>query len=102
MAENDTYQLLGLGLASKRLVTGDQAVYERLVRKKLMLVIVALDAGLATQDRFHRAAERFSVKLVRFGNKERLGACLGQAPRAVVGVIDLSLADALLNKIQSG
>lgn len=69
------------------------AAVENSIKKGLAkLVLVAGDAALNTQERFHDFSVRHNIPVVTLVNKQTLGAALGREETAVVAVEDEGFA----------
>lgn len=88
--------LLGLGQRAGKVVSGDQACRAACERRELALIILSEDAGPSTRKRFVQLGELHGVDALVWGRKEWIGEALGKPPRAVAGVRDRALADAIL------
>lgn len=102
MSATRAKNLLGLAQRGGRLVSGDAAVHDALRRRRAALLIIAADAGPATQRTFRQLSERRSVPCLVAYNKAELGRVLGRSPRAVVAVTDPGLAKGLMELLHDG
>ncbi len=97
---NKVYNYLGLAQRAGRVVSGEQAVGGSLTRKKIFLVLIAIDASSNTRSRFISLAQRHGVKYEIFGEKSLLGHAIGKSPRAVVGILDRNFANVIQTQIE--
>jgi len=95
-------QLLGLGQRAGQVVSGNFVVRVKIRKRETRLVIVAADAAGQTAKDFQRFARGTGIPVVVYGRKAELGAALGRPPRAVVAVLDESLAARILKLIEGG
>lgn len=90
MASARLVGLLGLALRSRALAIGRTACRRAAARGRLYLVIVARDAGKSIERDAGMSAAR--QRLRSDLDKVQLGALLGRASVAVVGLMDENLA----------
>lgn len=89
--------LLHSGSGARRLVMGNDAVLEALGLGRVHLVIAASDsAGL---ERYSMLAAGAGVRFRQLGDKAQLGIMLGRVPTGVVGVLEASLAKAIIRAL---
>lgn len=91
--------VLGFAQAAGKLASGEAAGERALRRGRARLVLVAADAGRTTTNRIVRLAEAKGVDWLRWGDKENLGAWIGERPRAVIAVCDPHFARLLRRAI---
>jgi len=63
------------------------------------MVLLAGDAGTATERYFRRLCREKGVPLWQAGTKEELGSAIGKSPRAVLAVTGESFARALQKNV---
>ncbi|WP_334110489.1 L7Ae/L30e/S12e/Gadd45 family ribosomal protein [Thermodesulfitimonas autotrophica] len=102
MPAKNIVQLLGLGQRAGQVVSGNFVVRVKIRKRETRLVIVAADAAGQTAKDFQRFARGTGIPVVVYGRKAELGAALGRPPRAVVAVLDESLAARILKLIEGG
>lgn len=102
MPAKNIVQLLGLGQRAGQVVSGNFVVRVKIRKREARLVIVAADAAGQTAKDFQRFARGTGIPVVVYGRKAELGAALGRPPRAVVAVLDESLAARILKLIEGG
>lgn len=99
-AQSKFKALLGLGYRAGKVISGNRAVWTALVKQKVSLLILAKDASIRTQNEFCRMSEKMATTWIFIENKEVLGACTGQSPRAVLAITDQQLAKAILQAVR--
>jgi len=92
--------LLGLGFCGSKVITGTEAVWSALENRRVWLVILARDAAERTKMDFSKLSEKVGVPWIMLSEKEVLGYCTGQSPRAVLAVTDKQMASAILKVVQ--
>lgn len=84
--------MLGFAQKAGKIVSGDQAVLEKIKRGRVKLVIIAADAAENTRDKLSATAGRENVPCRVIGNKIQLGGAVGKSPRAAVAIMDPGFA----------
>ena len=85
--------LLSIGLKSGQVLVGAHAAGEALLRKRVLLLVIAADTASRTERRLLRHSD--SVPVIRVVDKTRLGTWLGRHTAASAAVIDEGLASKL-------
>jgi ribosomal protein L7Ae-like RNA K-turn-binding protein len=80
------YQMLGLAMRARALVTGDEACLVAIRSGTAKLTILAGDAGPNTTKKYKDKCTFYHVPILQVGSKERLGAMIGKRERAVIVV----------------
>lgn len=94
--------VLGFAQAAGKLASGEVACERAVRRGQARLVLVAADAGRTTAKRMARLAEDYRVPCLRWGEKDSLGAWIGERPRAVIAVCDSRFARMLRSAVAAG
>ncbi len=94
------FSYLGLAQRAGKLVSGEGAVESAVRRGKVHLLIVAQDASLNTKAKFVNMARHRQIKYVLVGDKASLGAAVGKAQRAVIGVLDQGFASLIQGMVE--
>ncbi|MGI6648242.1 MAG: L7Ae/L30e/S12e/Gadd45 family ribosomal protein [Bacillota bacterium] len=92
--------LIGLGFRAGKVITGTEAVWSVLKKKRAYLVVVAEDASVRTKAEFLRACEEIGIPCIVLSKKEVLASCTGQSPRAVLAITDQQMARAVLRVVR--
>ena len=88
--------MLGLARRAGKTASG-QFQAENAVRSgKAKLVILAADASGNTKKHFRDMCSFRHIPCLVFGDKEKIGRCLGQEARSVAALTEISFADAIL------
>lgn len=90
------YSMLGLAQKAGKLVSGDEGCEITIKSKKCYLVIVAKDATERTKKKFKNICNFRKIKIIEFGEKERIGKHIGKGIRSIIALIDINFA----NKIE--
>lgn len=94
--------LLGMARRAGAVVIGEESLMEANQNHKLRLVLLAGDAGDTTARRIRRLESEKLPVVTLPDEKADLGASIGFASAAAVGVTDLGFASAILNKLAAG
>ncbi len=99
---NKVYGLLGICSKAGKLISGTDIILENLVKKKVSLVIIAEDASEKTIKNMKYYCEKENVELLIYGNIDENSKSIGKHNRAVIGILDKKLADAIQKVIHGG
>ena len=98
-------KILGyIGLARKagKIFFGSQSCEDAILRKKIKLIIVAEDAADRTKRNFEMLCSNNHIPFETFGKIIEISKCIGQNNKAIIGIKDKNLADAILKIINGG
>ena len=99
MVDNKVYGLLGISAKAGKIVSGTDAVLEELARKKIKLVIVAEDTSEKSQKNIKFFCEKENVEMIVFGDIHSNSKSIGKQNRAIIGIKDEKLAEAVKQRI---
>ena len=99
--EAKIYSFLGLAQRAGKLVSGDDSTMLDIKKSRVKLVIVAEDASNNTKKLFKDKTSFRNIACVTYSTKLQLGLAIGKAPRAVMGIKDVSFADKVLELIEN-
>ncbi len=99
---NKVYGLLGICSKAGKLISGTDIILENLAKKKVNLVIVAEDASEKTIKNIKYYCEKENVELFIYGNIMENSKAIGKHNRAIIGILDKNLADAIRKVIHGG
>ena len=80
--------LIGLSMKAGKIASGEFAVEKAVKQGTAHLVILAEDASGNTEKKFRNMCSYYRVPLVRFLDKESLGAAIGRDYRACAAVLE--------------
>jgi ribosomal protein L7Ae-like RNA K-turn-binding protein len=86
--EQRLLDLIGLAARAGRLVSGTDAVRQGVREGKVMLVLLAADASPTQHDKLRPLLEARSIRYHLLLSREQMGAAIGRAPVAAVGLTD--------------
>lgn len=99
---NKVYGLLGIASKAGKVISGTDIILEKLSRKKVNLVIIAEDASEKTIKNMKYYCEKENVKVIIYGNILENSKAIGKNNRAIIGIIDNNLAEAIKKLIHGG
>ncbi len=102
MLINKVYGLLGISAKAGKLISGTDIILEHMAKKKVNLVIIAEDASEKTIKNMKYYCEKENVKLIVYGSIVENSKSIGKHNRAVIGILDKSLADSIEKVIHGG
>lgn len=85
-------RLLGLGLRGRLVTVGVDRTREAAFKGGLRLAVVAADASVNSRDKVVPLLTARGITMIETDSAELLGAAVGRAATAVVGVLDAKLA----------
>ncbi len=91
--------MLGMARKAGAVVIGEEAVTEGVLEHKIRLILVASDAGDTTAERISRLESDKLPVIPLNEDKQTLGAAVGFAKVAAVGICDLGFAAAIAAKL---
>ena len=91
--------LLGLARRAGRICWQEEANLAAIRSGKAKLLLLAADAGQATEKRYRDKSRHYHVPVVIFADKATLGRALGTSPRAAVTVLDKGFASLISREI---
>ena len=93
--------LLGFAQKAGKLAAGEAAVENFLKKGRLKLVLLSEELSQNKQADWQKQAETYEIAWVCVDiTKIELGTAVGLSPRGIVGVMDQSMAEAIMKKIQ--
>jgi len=97
---DNVYNFIGLAMKAGKIVSGEESCEKAIKSGKALLVIVSEDASANTEKRFKNACLHNRISFYTFGEKERLGKCIGKSMRSVIAVTDENFSGRLIKLIQ--
>lgn len=102
MIESKVYGLLGLSMKAGKITFGTESCLDMLYKKKIKLLIVAKDSSERTIRHFKQKGEEYQVPFYLFGSKDELSKAIGRTNKAVLGIKDKNLANAIKRILDGG
>ena len=99
---NKVYGLLGISSKAGKVVSGTEAVEEGILKRNIKLVIVAKDASEKTIQNIKLLCDKKKITLLIFGTVFDNSKSIGKVNRAVIGIKDKNLSEAIKKLITGG
>lgn len=96
---NKVYGLLGISAKAGKIVAGNDLVIEEMSKNKVKLVIIATDASEKTIKNIIYYCEKYNIKNMLYGTIDELSKSIGKHNKAIIGIEDQNLAEALKKQI---
>lgn len=101
MATDRVLSMLGIAAKAGSVVSGEFSTEKAVKSGKAYLVIVAEEASANTRKHFTDMTAFYRVPCYFYGDKERLGGCIGKEFRASLAITDENLARAVEDKLKA-
>ena len=95
------FSLLGMARKAGQLSYHEEANLSAIRSGRAKLLLLAVDAGAATEKKYINKCTSYRVPLVRVTDRTALGLALGTAPRSAVAVLDNGFAKRLKELFES-
>ena len=99
---NKIYGLLGITAKAGKMLSGTDLVLEEMAKKHVELVIVAEDTSEKTIKNIKYYCDKENVEMIIFGTIFDNSRAIGKHNKAVIGIKDKNLADAIKKEIHGG
>jgi len=94
--------LLGITAKAGKMLSGTDLVLEEMAKKHVELVIIASDASEKTIKNMKYYCEKENVEMIIYGTIFDNSKAIGKHNKAVIGIKDKNLADAIKKEIHGG
>ena len=94
-------RLLGIGMNGRLVIVGVQQVRDAAQRGKLKLAVIAPDASHHSLDKVVPMLRAKRIRMIEGPSATELGAAVGRASTAAVGVVDAQLARGIRALVES-
>lgn len=94
--------LLGLSAKAGKITFGSQMCEEQIMKNKVKLIILADDASDRTKSKFKSLCSEKNIRIVSVGTIEQISKAIGKENKAIIGVKDINLKNAILKIIDGG
>lgn len=91
MSEEKIKALLGFANKAGKLALGRSAVTTAYHRKKLVAIVMAIDAS----DKLDALAVDFGVQVLRYATKDELGKMFGRDEIGIIGILEVGFAKSI-------
>ena len=99
---NKTNGLLGIAAKAGKVVSGTDVVIENISKKKVKLVIIAINCSDRTKKNIIDICFNNKISFKEYGTIDENSRAIGKENRAIIGIIDENLAVSILNIISGG
>ena len=99
---NKIYGLLGITAKAGKMLSGTDLVLEEMAKKHDELVIVAEDTSEKTIKNIKYYCDKENVEMIIYGTIFDNSKAIGKHNKAVIGIKDKNLADAIKKEIHGG
>lgn len=89
------YGMLGISAKAGKVVAGTDIVIESMKKRKVNLVIVAVDASDKTKKEMKFKCNQYNVEMVIFGEIDTNSKAIGKSNKAIIGILDKGLAESI-------
>lgn len=93
--------LIGLAARARKICFGADSVELEMKKKKVHVIVIAIDASDRTKDKFKKLGEEYKIPIIIEGEIEILSKAIGKSNKAIIGVQDINLANEI-QKIKNG
>ncbi|NLU50332.1 MAG: 50S ribosomal protein L7ae [Syntrophomonadaceae bacterium] len=100
--KKNVYQIIGFAQKAGQVSSGTMAAKTSLLRKRARLLIMAEDISETTKESLVTTCQKQNIPWLLFGDKYRLGTCIGKAYRVAVTINDDGFARAILEALETG
>ena len=94
--------LLGITAKAGKVLSGTDLVLEEMSKKHVELVIVATDSSVKTIKNMKYYCSKENVEMIIYGTIFDNSKAIGKYNKAVIGIKDKNLADAIKKEIHGG
>ena len=99
MAADRVLSMLGIAAKAGNVVSGEFSTEKAVKTGHAYLVIVSSEASDNTKKHFKDMTDFYEVPCYFYGDKERLGRCIGKEFRASLAITDENLARAVESRL---
>ena len=85
-----------------KIVFGTDSTMDMISRRRVKLVIIAEDSSDRTIRHFKEKCDEYNIPYYIFGNKDEISKAIGKENKAVIGIKNKNLADAIKKILDGG
>lgn len=85
-----------------KVISGMDAVLEGIKKKKIKLVIVAVNASEKTKKNIRYVCTNNGINVIELSTIEELSHIIGKRNKAVIGITDKNFSDGIIEKCNRG
>lgn len=98
---NKVYGLIGIGMKSGNLVSGEFSTEKTIKAGRACLVIIAEDASNNTKKKFTNMCTYYKVPIYIFGEKIKLAQAMGKEERTSLALLEPGLAKSIETQLKT-
>lgn len=87
--------MLGISAKAGKIISGTDAVIEKMKKRQVKLVLVAEDASDKTKKEMRFKCSQNNVPIIIWGNIDINSKAIGKNNKAIIGILDKGLADSI-------
>lgn len=95
-------QIIGMGQRAGKLISGNFALKDALMKTKIKLLIIAKDTAGRTERELSGLAGLKNIPVIIYGSKVELGRLIGKAPCSAVAFTDEAMSLRILEALERG
>ena len=99
---NRVYGLMGISAKAGKVISGAEIVLKEMLKNKIYFVIVAEDASENTKKNIRLHCDRQQIHMAIWGDIRNNSKAIGKQNRAVIGIKDKNLSEAIQKVICGG
>lgn len=99
---NKVYGLLGISMKAGKVTFGTDSTMDMISKRKIKLLIIAKDSSERTIKHFKEKCSKYNIPCYIFGSKEEISNAIGKENKAIIGIKDNNLAEAIKRILDGG
>lgn len=96
------YGLIGIATKAGKITAGSEACFEAIEKRAIKLILIAEDAADRTKKQFKEKCIQFQIPVYEISSIENLSKAIGKVNKAVLGIKEKGLAQAIIKNINGG
>ena len=96
------YGLIGIATKAGKITAGSEACLEAIEKNIIKVMLIATDASERTKKLFKQKCIQFHIPIYEISSIENLSKAIGKSGKAVIGVKEKGLAQAIMKNINGG
>ena len=101
MVNNKILGLLGLSAKAGKICFGSDSVENEIRKKKVNIVIVAIDGSERTRNKFEKICNENNIRMIISDTIDNISKAIGKSNKAIIGIKDKNIANQI-EKIYDG
>lgn len=100
--EDKIYGLIGLAARARKIAFGYDSVIDLIKMNKAKLVLVTDDASEKTKKNVSYICDKYNVKLIIFGKKDKLSHIIGKENKVVIAFKEKNISGEIYKRFYGG